>query len=352
MKNKLLLTTGLVLLIILNSTAQTLDPNKKFEVACVGFYNVENLYDTIDSPNTNDSEYTPTSEKKWNSARYNQKLNHLARVLSEIGTEMTPSGAAVIGLCEIENRAVLEDLVKTTAIKGRNYGIVHYDSPDRRGVDVAFLYQPAFFKVTNSKSYTLKMPNDTSFKTRDQLLVSGNLLGERFHFIIGHWPSRRGGEERSAPLRFAAAQLALSIMDSIRNEEPNAKIILMGDLNDDPKSKSIKKVLKGQGDVKKLKPENLFNASEDAYNKGIGTLAWRDAWNLFDQMIMTQALVDAAGTYNDLRFFKFKVYNKPYLATPEGSFAGYPFRSYVGNDYKSGYSDHFSVYSIFIRESK
>jgi len=180
-----------------------------------------------------------------------------------MGTEISPDGMAVLGLCEIENRSVVEDLVKTSALKGKNYQIVHYNSPDRRGVDVGLIYQPKYFKVTNSKSYTLKMPNDTSFRTRDQLLVSGDLLGERIHFIVCHWPSRRGGETASAPLRMAASKLAKSIIDSLTAADPLAKVILMGDLNDDPKNKSITKGLGACGKIKKLKEGQLFNAADE-----------------------------------------------------------------------------------------
>jgi hypothetical protein len=352
MKNNLLLSFLIGIILPLCAIGQTLDPNKKYDVACIGFYNVENLYDTIDSPNTRDSEFTPAGDKQWNSRKYYEKLGNLARVIHEMGKEITPDGMAVLGVCEIENKAVLEDLVQTEAIRNRNYQIVHYDSPDRRGVDVALLYQPKYFTVTGSKSYTLRLPSDSTFKTRDQLLVSGELLGEKIHFIVCHWPSRSGGEAKSAPLRMAAALLSMHIMDSLRAEDPRAKIIVMGDLNDDPKSASIKKGMKSGGNINKLKSEQLFNASEEAYNKGIGTLAWRDAWNLFDQMIMTPALVDPAFKFETLSFYKFKVYNKPYLANKEGSFAGYPFRTYVGNTYQGGFSDHFAVYSILVREHK
>jgi hypothetical protein len=352
MKNNLLLSFVIGAFLPLHFVGQTLDPNKKYDVACVGFYNLENLFDTIDSPNTRDSEFTPTGEKEWNSVKYYQKLANLSRVIGEMGKEITPSGMAVLGVCEIENKAVLEDLVKTEAIKNRNYQIVHYNSPDRRGVDVGLLYQPSYFKLLASKSYTLHLPSDTSFRTRDQLLVSGELLGEKMHYIVCHWPSRSGGEARSAPLRMAAALLTKHIIDSLRTDDPLAKIIVMGDLNDDPKSASIKKGMQSGGNLSKLKPGQLFNASEEAYNKGVGTLAWRDTWNLFDQMILTPALVDLDSKFDDWGFYKFKVFNKPYLANKEGSFAGYPFRTYVGNTYQGGFSDHFAVYTVLVREHR
>jgi hypothetical protein len=352
LRNKLLLSLVILICGSTLSKAQTLDPSKNFEVACIGFYNIENLFDTLDTPNVLDTEFSPLGEKNWNSERYHYKLKNNSRVISEMGKEISPDGIAVLGLSEIENRQVIEDLIKTEALKDRNFQIVHYDSPDRRGVDVALIYQPKYFKVASTKSYPLTLPNDTSFKTRDQLLVTGDLLGERIHFIVCHWPSRRGGESRSAPLRMAAALVSRHIIDSLATADPAAKVILMGDLNDDPNNKSITKGMRACGKITKLKDGQLFNASEESYRKGIGTLAWKDSWNLFDQMILTQGLVDNTNTFADFRFYKFKVFNKAYLAQTEGPWKGYPFRTYVGNDFKGGYSDHFPVYTVLIREKK
>ncbi len=352
LKNKLLLSLLIFGCIQHTLHGQALDPNKQFEVACIGFYNIENLFDTINTPGVKDEEFIPQGEKQWNSTKYYHKLKNNARVISEMGKEITPEGIAVLGLCEIENRSVLEDLVREESIRGKNYAIVHHDGPDLRGVDVALLYQPKYFKLSSSKSYPVLLANDTSYHTRDQLLVSGDLLGERIHFIVCHWPSRRGGETKSAPLRMNAARVSMHIIDSLRAADPSAKIILMGDLNDDPKNKSITKGLGAGGKLNKLKEGQLFNAADESYRKGIGTLAWRDSWNLFDQMIMTPALVDATATYPDFRFYKFKVFNKTYLTQAEGSFKGYPYRTYVGSEFKGGYSDHFPVYSVLIREKK
>lgn len=352
MRNNLLLSLLTTLCLPCVITAQTLDPGKQFEVACIGFYNIENLFDTINTPHVNDEEFSPQGDKQWNTEKYHHKLKNNSKVISEMGTEISPDGIAVLGLCEIENRKVIEDLIHTSALKSKNYQIVHYNSPDRRGVDVALIYQPKYFKVTNSKSYTLTLPNDTSFRTRDQLLVSGDLLGERMHYIVCHWPSRRGGESASAPLRMAAAKLTRQIIDSLQTNDPNAKVILMGDLNDDPKNKSITKGLGACGKAKKLKEGQLFNAADESFRKGIGTLAYKDSWNLFDQMIISQPLLDATATYPDFRFFKYKVFNKTYLMQSEGNFKGYPFRTYIGNDFKGGYSDHFPVYTVLIREKK
>lgn len=344
---KLFLQKALVAITIVLFVGSLQAQEKKlYKVNCIGFYNLENLFDTIPGPN--DTEFTPEGSNKFTSERYWHKVNNMAEVVSQIGSEMFPGGPAILGVCEIENRSVLEDLVVAPKLKASNYSIVHYESPDRRGVDVGLIYRPEFFKVTNTRSVFLSMPENPDFRTRDQLVVSGLLDGEMIHVIVNHWPSRSGGEKRSMPNRMAAAKLTKSIVDSIQNVEPNAKIIIMGDLNDDPDSKSIVKGLGAKNDSKNLKQGELFNAMAPLFKDGIGTLAYRDSWNLFDNLIITQALIseDKANWV----FFKAKVFNKPFLQQASGQFAGYPFRTYVGNTFTGGYSDHFPVYLFLIKE--
>lgn len=338
----LLLLTGLSY-----ACAQKSQTGKQYCSIPVGFYNVENLYDTLDDLFKNDEEFLPTGINKWTSERYLKKLDRLSEVIAQLGAEFSPVGAALVGLCEVENKQVLEDLAKTEKLKNRNYGIIHYDSPDKRGVDVALLYNPSFFTPTNSRSYTLKNPADTAFFTRDQLLVSGNMLGEQMHFIVLHWPSRRGGEKRSQPLRILAAKLCRSIVDSLLQENPQAKIIIMGDLNDDPVNESVKTHLRAKGHTDKLHTGDLYNTSYELYQKGIGTLAWRDAWNLFDQLIVSQALIEPC---QGICFYGTKVFNKPFVVQQEGNFKGYPYRTYAGGSYQGGYSDHFAVYLLLTKE--
>lgn len=321
---------------------------KLYSVSCIGFYNLENLFDTIPGPN--DTEFTPDGSNKYNSERYWHKVNNMAEVIAQIGTEMFPGGPAILGVCEIENRSVLDDLVKSPKLKQSNYDIVHYDSPDKRGVDVGLLYRPEFFTVTSSRSVFLGIPENPSFRSRDQLVVSGLLSGEKIHIIVNHWPSRSGGEKRSMPFRMAAAALTKSIVDSIQQTEPNAKVIIMGDLNDDPDSKSIVDGLGAKNTLKNLKSGELFNAMAPLYKEGIGTLAYRDSWNLFDNLIITQSLISEDKT--NWTFFKAKVFNKPFLQQSNGQFAGYPFRTYVGNNFTGGYSDHFPVYLFLIKDKK
>lgn len=345
MKNLLLLFFGLIS--ISYSCAQNKQAAASYEVACIGFYNVENLFDTIDTPGVRDAEYTPTGANRWNTERYLEKLDRLAEVISLMGAEYTPDGPAVLGLAEVENREVVYDLTQQVRIKNRGYEIVHYDSPDKRGIDVALMYQPKYFTVESSSTHKLEIPGRDDFYSRDLLLVSGQFMGERMHFMVAHWPSRRGGEKRSSPLREVAGLQAKTIIDSITAAEgPDAKVIFMGDLNDDPVNKSVKVNMNSKGNIKKVVPGSLFNPFEELYKKGIGTLAWQDAWNLFDQIMMTPAFVLQNKGFH---YHKAVVFNKPFLMQKEGRFKGYPWRSFAGGAYLGGYSDHFPTYILLKR---
>ncbi len=314
----------------------------------VAFYNVENLFDTINDPNFNDEEFLPEGNNKWNTEKYNIKLKNISKVLQDIANVNNKECLTVVGLCEVENKEVLNDLISTPKLKSCNYGIVHYDSRYNRSVDVALLYSKDEMVVVNSKAYPLIMPNDTSFNTRDQLLVSGIIDGELMHFIVNHWPSRRGGEERSIPLREAAAKLCRSIVDSIYKTDSLAKIIIMGDLNDDPTNKSVLVHLNAKSSKEKTKKGDLYNPMYDIFvKKGIGTLAYNDKWNLFDQFIVSFPLIDKKT--KGLKLKKAAVFNASYLLQKEGQFSGYPFRTYIGNKFIGGYSDHFPSYIILVK---
>ncbi|MTG96602.1 MULTISPECIES: endonuclease/exonuclease/phosphatase family protein [Myroides] len=331
---------------------------KKYEIQTIAFYNCENLFDTIRDPKIYDEEWTPTGAQSWTSAKYKQKLHNLARVMSIIGTDENPKMPAVIGVAEVENRAVLEDLVKEPQLLPGNYGIVHYDSPDKRGIDVGLLYQKNHFTPTSSKAiptmiYDMtKVDKYTGEKgvrvyTRDQLLVTGLLDGEEVHFIVNHWPSRVGGEKRSSPLREAAAALNVKIMDSLRAINPDAKIITMGDMNDGPYNNSMKKVLKTEAKKSNVKAGGVYNPMEKMAKDGLGTLAYRDAWDVFDQMVLTEPYVREE--YDSWRFWKAKIFKKPFMIQSTGQYKGYPLRNTNGIP---GFSDHFPVYVYLIREVK
>ncbi|MCB0456339.1 MAG: endonuclease/exonuclease/phosphatase family protein [Flavobacteriaceae bacterium] len=325
---------------------------KTYKVNTVAFYNVENLFDFEDDPLTFDDDRTPTGKDHWTEEIYNAKLKNMAQVISEIGADVTGTSPVLVGVCEIENRRVLEDLLNQEPLVDKEYGIVHFDSPDRRGIDVALLYQKKIFTPTNYEAHELKIYEDNDptqrIYTRDQLLVSGVLDGEKIHVIVNHWPSRSGGEARSRFKRVKAAKLNKQIIDSLFSEDPYAKIITMGDLNDDPNSPSVREVLKPKKDKEKVGLRELYNPMEDMFKKGLGTLAYRDGWNLFDQMIISAELTKT--DYSSYRFYKAGIYNKAYLANPRGQYKGYPYRSYADGGFTGGYSDHFPVYLYLIKE--
>jgi len=338
---------SLSLALVLTCAACAQQNEVRYEARPIGFYNVENLFDTLDGPN-DDAEYLPGSAKLWDSGRYTRKLEHLARVISEMGTDILPDGLVALGLCEVENRQVVEDLVATGPLAARGYEVVHHEGPDRRGVDVAFVYNPAYFTLLHHRAYRVVDPSDSLFRTRDQLVVSGLLDGDTVRVIVAHWPSRSGGEKRSLPKRVLAAELGRHIVDSLLARDPQARIIYMGDLNDDPVDPSVRKFLGSTGDKEFVTDKKFYNPMHDLFKKGIGTLAWRDTWNLFDQIILSRALVTGAG--GNLKYYGTRVFNQPYLRQDEGNFSGYPLRTFVGDQYQGGYSDHFPVYVILVKE--
>ena len=251
---------------LLTFTASFGQNEKQYKVNTIAFYNVENLFDYEDDPITFDDDRTPEGKDHWTQEIYEAKLANMAKVISEIGEDVTGTSPAIIGVSEIENRRVLEDLLNQEPLVKKDYGIVHFDSPDRRGIDVALLYQKKLFTPTNYKAYELVIYDDQDrskrIYTRDQLLVSGMLDGEKIHVIVNHWPSRSGGEARSRPKRIKAAELNKQIMDSLFSEDPYAKIITMGDLNDDPTNESVKDLLKAKNDRENMKIKEIYNPME------------------------------------------------------------------------------------------
>ncbi|WP_347923593.1 endonuclease/exonuclease/phosphatase family protein [Pontimicrobium sp. SW4] len=331
-----------------NTNAQE---KRKFRVHTVAFYNVENLFDTINNPNKFD-EASPIMELNFNRGDvYKKKVQNMARVISEIGADVSKNTPVIIGLSEVENREVVEDLANDPALVAKNYGIVHFESPDARGIDVALMYQKEFFTPTNTSNHELKIYDDNTGKrvyTRDQLLVSGKLEGETIHVIVSHWPSRSGGEARSRPKRIAAAKLNKRIIDSLQAIDPYAKIFSMGDFNDDPTNSSFKDVLKTEKNKEDVKLKGIYNPMEDFFKKGLGSNAYRDAWSLFDQILITKPLLEK--DYSSYRFYKAGIFNKQYLTNKKGKYKGYPFRSFADGGFTNGFSDHFPVYVHIIKE--
>jgi len=323
----------------------------QYRIRTIAFYNLENLFDTIDEPDLLD-ERSPIMEMKGDISKvYWSKIDNMAKVIAEIGTKEAKAPPAIIGVCEIENITVLEDLVKSDYLKKYNYSIVHYDSQDKRGIDVALLYQSRYFKPTKSKSYNVKLydAGDRVY-TRDQLLVSGILDGEMIHLIVNHWPSRRGGEAKSRPMRMGAAKYNLQMIDSLQKMYESPKIFGLGDYNDDPINASFKEVLKSTGVKKEVKEGGVYNPMEDLFSRGFSTLGYRDNINLFDQIYMTSPVLAKDNDYKTWHFYKANIFNPNYLINQKGRYKGYPFRSFSNSSFTGGYSDHFPVYIYLIRE--
>ena len=349
-----LIKTLLLLIVFTSFFNVNAQDKKRFKIHTVAFYNLENLFDTINDPLKYD-EASPIMELKANRSEiYKKKIKNIARVISNIGTDMVNNSPALIGVCEIENRKVLEDLVNDPLLLSKDYGIVHFEGPDRRSIDVALLYQKALFQPVESSSHELLIYDDLTRKrvfTRDQLLVSGKLDGDLIYIIVNHWPSRSGGEARSRSKRVGAAKLNKRIIDSLQSINPYAKILTMGDLNDDPTNESVKKVLKAKKDKKKVPLKGIYNPFEKMFaEKGYGTTAYRDAWSLFDQIMVTKPLIET--DYTSYRFWKAGIYNKSYLSNKRGRWEGYPFRSFANGGFTNGFSDHFPVYVYLIKEAE
>ncbi|MEN2486285.1 endonuclease/exonuclease/phosphatase family protein [Flavobacterium sp. B11] len=355
-------------LIFLFSLTILFSQPKKYKIHTVAFYNFENLYDTVDDEFTNDDEWTPNGAQHWTIEKYQQKLKNLARVIAEIGTPENSNAPTLIGGAEIENRNVLEDLIKEPALQALDFGIIHFDSPDKRGIDVALLYQKKYFRPTSFSNIPLiiykkeiakkeeqlevlddeveiKKENKNRVFTRDQLLVSGFLENEEIHIIVNHWPSRSGGEKATTMFREAAGKLNRKIIDSLQQINPQAKVLTMGDFNDGPFNKSIKEGLGAKGAKAEVVEFDVFNPFEELASKGLGTIAYRDSWNIFDQIIMTASLVKS--DFSTFNFWKSGIFNRPYLIQNSGAYKGYPLRNTLN---EAGFSDHLPVYVYLIKE--
>lgn len=298
----------------------------------IGFYNVENLFDTQDDPSINDEEFLPDGDRRWSNDRYKDKLGKLGKVINQMAY-----GVDILGLAEVENRKVLEDLTNSAALSKLNYKIVHKDSPDGRGIDVALIYKANKFRVIHSQ--WIEYPED-GYLTRDVLLCTGLYASDTITIGVNHWPSRRSGPEKRNQI---AARLKVAI-DSMYQKSKNAKIILMGDFNDDPRNASVKKYLGATDKPAKVDENGLFNASAETYQQGHGTLYYRGAWNLFDQIIVSKPLLNSEGL--QMKKSSFSIFGPEWMRNKDGQYAGGPFRSFSFDKYIGGYSDHFPVYIL------
>lgn len=317
-----------------STTEKTTQPNK----VSVGFYNLENLFDTKNDPANLDDDFTPEGFKKWNGYKYDKKIAKLSSVISKIGKADTGFAPSLLGVAEIENKSVLEDLIATDALKDEGYGIVHYDSPDERGIDVGLLYKKAHFEVLESEPLTLYLTakNGERDYTRDILYVKGVLSGTEVHVLVNHWPSRRLGANDTVDKRISAAQRNREIIDGLIEKDPDVRIIVMGDFNDGPHDESVRK---------HLAQTDLYNPMLYLSTRYEGSLNYRSEWFTFDQILMTNNFVRMYD--NALLYDRSEIFNEFFLTEYKGRFKGNPFRTYAGPRYLGGYSDHFPVFSVF-----
>ncbi|WP_111307759.1 endonuclease/exonuclease/phosphatase family protein [Confluentibacter sediminis] len=305
----------------------------------IAFYNCENLFDVYDDKRTNDNDYLPTSIKKWTRPRYENKLRKLSFAISNIGKTETGKPPAIVGLAEVENAKVVKDLIAFKHLKDYDYRYIHYNSLDARGIDVALIYDKTAFEVLHSETFTINLVDvldGTLDFTRDILLVSGLLDGEKIHVIVNHWSSRREGEKETEHKRMTSANKVTEIITSLRQKDVHAKIVVMGDFNDDPSSNSIKHL---------VETNQLYNATETLRSFSRGSANHFRQWNLFDQIIFSTNFFETSN--NALEFYQANIFDADFLKQFNGRFKGTPFRTYAGKKYIGGYSDHFPVYAIF-----
>ena len=339
---KLLIVLNLLLLFSLSSNAQ----GKKYALYSAAFYNLENLFDYTHDQGKDDYEFLPDGKNEWDSIKYVSKLHNMAQVISQLARDKQPEGPAFIGVAEVENRKVLEALVKQPALASTGYQFVHYEGPDKRGIDCGLIYNPALFQVTTSKLDLYVNPNDTVHKTRGFLIVSGILANEKVTVIVNHWPSRGA----DSPARILAGQQVRVLKDSLLTADPASKVIIMGDMNDDPMDESMSQALGAKREIKDVEQGGLYNPWWNTLAKGMGTLTYRGKWNLFDQIVVSSNLL--GDDRSTLKFCQNEIFYRDFMIEQEGKYKGSPKRTFGGSTWLNGYSDHLPTIIYLIKEIK
>lgn len=348
MKRIILLLAALVLLMPVQGMSK-----KKDVKHIIGFYNVENLFDTVHDNNKNDYEYLPDGANEWTSEKYAIKLHNMARVIADMQKD-NGMWHTVLGLAEVENHRVLEDLVREPAIAQANYRIIQFEGPDRRGIDCALLYDPTRMKVVETESIpydfnskikftTYNKKEQEDFRTRDVLMVHGIIDGEHFAFYVCHFPSRRG--DKGQDLRARAAEIVYNHVQGMQKKYPGIKCVVMGDMNDNPADESLSGYLHGRRDVADVKKKDFFNPFWEMLDNGIGSLYYRGNPNIFDCILVSQNLVRGKGL-KIVRQGKYygRVYSKPYMTQQSGQYKGQPHRTFSNGKFVAGYSDHYPTF--------
>jgi len=336
---------GLIILagFLFVSQTESVAQNAKDKEFTVVFYNTENLFDTKDGPAVYDEEYTPSGSKKWTTKRYQKKVNDIAKVVSSANPKGLPE---IIGLAEIENKAVLESLLETEHFSGGYYGIVHEDSPDVRGIDVALLYKADAFDLLHDEFIPIQFPFDPESKVRDILYAKGVAGKDTLHFFVNHWKSRAGGRKETEQKRTYSARVLEAKIDSILTVNSDAKIIAMGDFNDEPANKSLTKVLGAKNPAAGNKNADLYNLLYPKDKQGEGTYNYQSEWFMLDNLIVSSACMKGKGytiSPDDVRIFDppWVMYDHPKAGMEV------PNRTYGGDNYFGGISDHLAIYGVF-----
>lgn len=331
-----------------------LSAQKKFSVYGVGFYNMENLFDTCHDEGKRDYEFLPTGSYRWNVMKYTHKLHNMARALADLGTDVLPNvGCAFVGLAEVENHKVLDDLTAQPQLAQRGYRYVHVEGPDRRGIDCALLYNPSLFSVRTVKlvPYIQTLAKDSDFLTRGFLTICGTLAGEPVAVVVCHLPSRFS----DSFYREQGARQIRAIKDSLLREDSSCKVLVMGDMNDDPIDKSICEALGGKGQIDEVGNDEMYNPWYNILVKeGVGTLLYQGAWDLFDQILLSPNLLNRHGTkdFATLKYWKQQIFKRDYLFQTEGKYKGSPKRTTAGGVWLDGFSDHLPVAVYLVKEQK
>ena len=337
--------TGMVILAgcLFIFQTESIAQNTKDKEFTVVFYNTENLFDTKDGPAVYDEEYTPTGSKKWTTKRYQKKVNDIAKVVSSADPQGLPE---IIGLAEVENKAVLESLLETEHCSGGYYGIVHEDSPDVRGIDVALLYKADAFELLHDEFIPIQFPFDPESKVRDILYAKGVAGKDTLHLFVNHWKSRAGGREETERKRTYSARVLESKIDSVLTVNTDAKIIAMGDFNDEPTDKSLTKVLGAKNPADRNNNVALYNLLYPKDKQGKGTYNYQSEWFMLDNLIVSPACMKGEGytiSQNDVHIFDppWVLYDHPKAGMKV------PNRTYGGDNYFGGISDHLAIYGVF-----
>ncbi|MGN1262471.1 MAG: endonuclease/exonuclease/phosphatase family protein [Prevotella sp.] len=337
--------------LLISASAQ----EKKFSVYAVGFYNLENLFDTCHDEGKKDYEFLPTGSYKWNEWKYSHKLHNMARVLADMGTDVLPKsvGCTFIGVSEVENSKVLDDLVAQPELSARGYKYCHIEGPDRRGVDCALLYNPKLFTIRDVKlvPYVQELEKDSASYTRGFLTVSGTLANEHVTVIVNHLPSRF----HSSFYRESGGRQIRAVKDSLLRDDPMVKIIVMGDMNDDPMDKSMAEALGAKREIKDVGDNDMYNPWWNVLVKeNQGTLKYDGKWNLFDQIILSPSLLclDGKKDYTTLKYFKHNIFRRDYMIQQEGKYKGNPLRTHAGGVWLDGFSDHLPTIVYLVKQQQ